>query len=237
MNITFIVVLAVIALAIIKGYRKGLISILIDIVSWILIVALVGVLQEPVANLLETTPLGEVVHNEVEAMVAEKTADTVSTSFDNWWEDMTEELPDNISELLKNDVIVDALGSSNVDVSSIVISNSSQYIDALTDAITAYVMQGISAVLVFLLSVVIVNLIKRSVRRVGRLPIIKNVNALAGAVVGVVQGLIWVWLLMFVASFASTSSVGASVVAEISQNGFLTFLYNVNPLAYIINVL
>ena len=72
---------------------------------------------------------------------------------------------------------------------------------------------------------------KPPVDLVARLPIISGLNQIAGAVLGLCQALLFIWLASFVLTIFSTTPWARAAFAQIEASPFLTFLYQNNILA------
>ena len=65
---------------------------------------------------------------------------------------------------------------------------------------------------------------------VARLPVLDRVNRMGGLAVGLLQGLVVVWILFFVIDLLWAGSAGAQIMGSIHENAFLEFLYENNPI-------
>ena len=63
--------------------------------------------------------------------------------------------------------------------------------------------------------------------------LIKGVNRLLGGLAGLLQGLLLVWLLLLLTAIACTSQLGQTLIGEIQESAFLSYLYNHNAILYL----
>ena len=63
-----------------------------------------------------------------------------------------------------------------------------------------------------------------------RLPIIKQADKLGGVIVGLIEGLVVVWIFFTVVTAISGTENAANILAQIHKNAFLEALYNNNPI-------
>lgn len=63
-----------------------------------------------------------------------------------------------------------------------------------------------------------------------RLPVIKQADKLGGVIVGLIEGLIVVWIFFTVVTAMSGTENVANILAQIHKNAFLEALYNNNPI-------
>ena len=94
----------------------------------------------------------------------------------------------------------------------------------------ASLIMNILAYAVTLLAVwLIIRIVLGALSVFSRLPIIGAADHLLGLVLGLIQGVLIIWLLFLVLSLFSTSEIGAGLMREVNASPFLSFLYNSNP--------
>ncbi len=231
MNITFIAVVAFVILAIIQGWRKGLLNILLNLGSWIIIIVMVSLLQNPIGALLSYTPLYEDIYAQTEDYFVEQSEGIVTTEAEVWWDEMTSIFPGHVANRLQT--VVEA----NTGVSDVTTADLSESQDTLLSALVAviakYICQAVAAFVVFVIAEVLFILITYILKKLDKLPVIRNVNGSAGAAVGFFEGVVWVWIAMYLVACVASSPVGNYIVANIASSRFLTFIYNFNPIIYV----
>lgn len=82
----------------------------------------------------------------------------------------------------------------------------------------------------FLLVTIIVRAIVFALDIVSDLPVLGFVNRLAGGVVGIVGGLVIVWVLFIIITLLYTTSIGRDIYDVIRDNAILNMIYEYNPL-------
>lgn len=103
--------------------------------------------------------------------------------------------------------------------------------------IADWILNGIVFWAAFVLLSIVLRFVVGLLDIVTRLPVIKGANRLLGAAVGLLQGLLSVWLLMFLLSIACTSEIGQSLLENINENAFLLFLYQHNPILQFFHIM
>jgi uncharacterized YccA/Bax inhibitor family protein len=63
---------------------------------------------------------------------------------------------------------------------------------------------------------------------VSRLPVIKEVNKSLGGIVGLAEGVLVLWVACLVLTAFAGTSIGQNLLAAISDNGILNFIYSNN---------
>ena len=66
------------------------------------------------------------------------------------------------------------------------------------------------------------------------IPVLKQINRLAGIVSGAVHGIVCVWILFVVIAYFSDTSAGSTFFKMIMEDELLSFLYEVNPFGMVI---
>ena len=85
--------------------------------------------------------------------------------------------------------------------------------------------------LTFVLTYLIILLIGVLLNMVDKLPIIHEINHLAGAVVGLIKSALLIWLLLLALSLFSRTGWGADAMKAIMGNPLLCFIYENNLLS------
>ncbi len=77
---------------------------------------------------------------------------------------------------------------------------------------------------------IILNVIIATTGVVNRLPVIKEANKIGGAVIGLVEGLVVVWLFFTLITAISATETASNILSQIHSSVFLEDLYNYNPI-------
>ena len=106
------------------------------------------------------------------------------------------------------------------------------------DYVGAYLAKLIINALAFLLSFVIVWTAIRAILIamdvVTKLPILHGINKLLGGGLGLVYGVVLVWIVFLLVTILCNGELGRRFFALISDNQFLLFLYNQNVIMKIV---
>ena len=86
----------------------------------------------------------------------------------------------------------------------------------------------LSTIVLFVVIFIVIHFLIKWLDLVSRLPIISGLNHIAGAVVGLAEGLLLLWTAGFVLSLCSATPAGQMLEAQIYQSTWLTFLYRYN---------
>lgn len=243
LNALVVIVLLVIVFCGFNGLRKGVFGIVYGFVSWIFVFAFV-IFSHPYINtyLHENTHLyayltektqdylnGEIAKFTAVGAAAPEGADlsqidiaqlpseTVE-AIKGWGAKLTEQLPGEMADELK-------LGEA---------ATPQDLYDGIASGITEFLIKGISVAIAFVTALVIAGIVGVLVAAVGDLPGLQGINLLFGLIVGAFQGLLYVWIFMYIAALLSATGFGQTVFAMIQENAFLTYLYQHNLVLMVI---
>lgn len=220
-NWLLILVGGILLVATLFGLHRGFIKLSVSMISLVLTLVIVQMATPYVSKFLkEATPLYSTIQaNILEGTGVEAVPDTNNLS-----------VSDQI-QLIKGFTLPESLKNALVE------NNNSEVYEVLgvsvfADYVSSYMANIIVNAIGFLLAFVVVYAIFGiavfALDIVSRLPGIHGLNKLAGAVLGFVQGMIFIWLLCLLATAFSSTVWGASIFAQIEKNGILSFIYNHN---------
>lgn len=111
-------------------------------------------------------------------------------------------------------------------------------VDAFADYIGNYladmILNSVGFVLLFALVYLLIKLVVRWLDLIARLPILSGMNKIAGALLGGVQGLIFLWIFCLILMAGSGTSWGMALLDQVEASKWLSFLYEHNFLNAIV---
>ena len=230
MNILLIAVLVIFIGSVFIGYRRGFVRIAFSLVTMLLTIVLVSLVTPHVTDFLKE-------HTGVYDSLAEKCTQAVQLSARNSAEEQpdTTEGEQELSGLqlpaLWVDQILEKTGSS-IDQA---LTESGAY-RAVGEYLADWIFRGIAFFVAFILVTIVLRLVVGLLDILTKLPVLKGLNHLLGSVMGLLQGLLIIWLLLFLVAIACTTKVGQTMLGYIGQSQFLTFLYQHNGILYFFNL-
>lgn len=224
MNWLFWVVAAVLAFHVIDGLHRGFIKKSVSAVSLIITLVLVTYLTPQITTFIQDyTSLHESLQEKCsEIFLNNEYNQDVKTDQVMMIENM--DLPENIKEML--------LENNNKEAYDVLeVSGFHEYIGA-------YLANMIINALAYLLSFVIIWTLLRAILLaldvVARLPLLRGINQLAGGGLGLVVGLVLVWIAFLLVTVLCNGELGREFFKLICENQFLLFLYNQNVIMKIV---
>lgn len=197
-----IILIALLALGIFFGYRKGLVGIFIGVISLILSIILAFMLQGPVSEYLYTTPIGTSIESSVTGFVEENI-----NSNDN---------KENDNKFLQ-DIIQSATNSENT-------------VKEASKNITLFILKGITFVGIFILVRIICYILQMILNIVFDLPILSSVNKFGGIAINLLASLLKIWILLAAIQLISSVISIDFITNLINQSVLTKLLYENNIL-------
>ena len=225
MNILSWAALAVLTYCALRGWRRGLIMTVFSMFATVIAIAISAQLSPQLSRTWQNTAFYEKVSERVE-MTLFKGQDSQNDG---------EEGEDNrgvINSLPLPDVVQNVL-ASNDDVQNNMLGVSA-FRKYIADSVTGIILNAISFVLVFVGVSIIMRIIIRCLNLLSRLPVIHTMNKMGGMLVGLLKGLILLWLICIVITIMSGTEAGIYLYGQINESPFLKYIYDNNMIMALI---
>lgn len=225
MNWMLIIVLVIILGQAFVGLKRGLIKTVFSIFSVIIVMVLTALISPKVGKVLQSNEkIFEYVHENVEELIPE------GIQMDGMKED---------TDLLKNlklpEVIQTTLLKNNTESINEKLSTNN-FKDYITNYLTCLVINAIGYVATFMVLTAIIKIVCNLVDIISKLPVLNTVNKIGGVAVGLVLGLLSVYVFFILITIFSGTQLGQTAFEMIERNSFLSMLYNNNILlGFILN--
>lgn len=198
------------------GYKRGLVKVLFSLISFVLVMVVVGIISPVIGTVLqEKTPLQETISGKCAEVIQEWNAGGDTASTEGRLELLEQyQLPDTIKQYLKTDITFEALEQ---DFTTYISNKMAELIiDAIAYAVAFVVVWAAFWIVVEMLGVV------------AKLPGLKTLNRLGGAVAGGAEGVLIIWSIFLVITVCCTTSWGKQSMEMITESKILTFIYEKN---------
>ncbi len=219
MNILTIIILAVLALSIFGGYKKGFLKTAFSLVSWIIVLVLCNFATPIVTDMLiEKTVIEVVVQTTVDTKINEVINETIETS-----------------DLAELDAALPA------ELKTALLGENGSLQEVVTNGValdTTPLVNGIVGILGFVITVIVLRLamvvVEVVLNIVAKLPLIGPMDKLLGLACGVGTGIILCWVVLAIVSVLALTGVNTELATYISQSELLTWLQDNNVLLNLI---
>lgn len=229
MSWLFWILLVLFALSVIQGARRGLVRTAVSMVFFILVIVAVSWLNPYVSDFIrQKTNWQEQIQGKTESLLAE-----------GLWEEAPEGQEDTgaqeefIRELPLPDGMKDMLIENNT-LEGYQTLAAESFAEYLSGYIAYGIVNGIAFIISFVIAIVLIRLILYAVDLLTELPVISGINRLGGAVLGAVQGLLWLWIIFLVITLLYDTAVGGILMDQIHGDPVLNWLYDRN---YLMNII
>ncbi|MFQ9516305.1 MAG: CvpA family protein [Eubacterium sp.] len=214
---------------IVVGLKRGMVKMAFSLVSVFVILILVNILTPSVKQALKSTPLYDEINKSIETYVNQHVASA------------TEEMTQTGVNAQKK--IIEGLPLPKGVKSSLVKNNNQQSYDSMeVDSFSGYVAEALSDmilgaltfVILFIVITILVKVLMNVLNLVAKLPVINVFNTAGGAIIGLMEAIIIIWIACIVVTICSATEWGQIVCRAISENDFLSFIYDNNIIQKII---
>lgn len=215
-----IAVLALIAAACIMGFRKGFVKEIVSVFFMLISFLLVWAVNPYVNTFVkEYTPVYDTIQDKCQTLVSEQIGNKKTLDKEEQNQVMENmELPD----LLKNALVENNTAETYC---YLAVSTFTEYI---SDSLAVMAVNGISFLISFVLSAAVIKLLGFILNVLTKLPVINGINKIAGAAVGGIKCIIFIWIAFLVLTLLCNTTLGQQGMALIQQDAFLNFLYSQN---------
>ena len=206
------IVLLIIAICATIGFKKGFLKTLVSMSALIAALILAFIFSAKVTTFIdEHTALRqsaqEAVEEKLEETFAEKEADTAEEQ----------------KKVLEDSWIPDKLLESMIEKQQEAAATIAQKIAAGTADL---VVKGTGILVTIVVVFIIIKLLIILSGAVNKVPLVGGINKLLGGLLGVVRGIIIVWILLFFVTMFAHTQVGQDILAEVAGSKILSAFYS-----------
>lgn len=200
-----LIIIAILVLSIIMGYKKGLINVVFNIFAFFIALIATIILYRPVANIIiNNTEIDDkiksaIINNTTEEKQSEESSS--NTGMQKYIEDAIKNTADEAK---------------------------SQVIETVANTVSIRAVEILTSIILFIVIRAVLIVLKVFTQAIANLPLIKQFNELGGVVYGIAKGLIIVYIILTIMYFV-VSINGKGNIAEAINNSYITkILYNNN---------
>lgn len=103
-----------------------------------------------------------------------------------------------------------------------------KFADYIGNYLADMILNSIGFVILFAMVYLLIRLAVHWLDLIAKLPILSGMNKIAGALLGGVQGLLFLWILCFVLMACSATGWGMALMRQVEESTWLSYLYNHN---------
>lgn len=208
-----IVIVAIIALCLFLGYRRGLTGSLLKILSFVLAIVIAFILFKPVSNLvINHTNWDDSLKTSIEQFITEKTS--------------TPEEKSSLPQVIV-DYIDETMAQSVNEAKEVAIENTAQ-------SVTNLIVNAGVWIAVFIIARILLIFIRFITALIAKLPVIKQFDKLGGILYGILEAFVILYVLLAIISFIAPMINNAEFVDALNKSFIGSMLYNNNILLKIL---
>ena len=208
-----IVIVAIIALCLFLGYRRGLTGSLLKILSFVLAIVIAFILFKPVSNLvINHTNWDDSLKTSIEQFITEKTS--------------TPEEKSSLPQVIV-DYIDETMAQSVNEAKEVAIENTAQ-------SVTNLIVNAGVWIAVFIIARILLIFIKFITALIAKLPVIKQFEKLGGILYGILEAFVILYVLLAIISFIAPMINNAEFIDALNKSFIGSMLYNNNILLKIL---
>lgn len=212
-----IVIVALFALSVFLGYKKGLVGVAFKILSFIIALVLAFILSRPVTNIIiENTEFDEGIHKTIEATLESKSSNETQ-----------ENKEETTTSAVITDYVADQIKKATSEAQNSIAST-------VADSLTENIVYAICFIGIFIILRIILFFLKFLAEAIAEIPVLKQFNEVGGTLYGVLRGIFVLYLFFAIVSLiASIIDIGG-FLGIINESFIGGILYNNNLLLKIL---
>ena len=238
-----ITVLVILLLFAVIGYIRGLLKMVLSLVSVFLALILVWMLHPAITNAVDRyTPLRENITSAVESVVLDKAIDELqelggdalpagfgSGVFPAGERAVMESVLSRIPLTGEQQKQILELSNLPASIRSSIVTTTEeslmQFADRLSSSVADVIMRMLCSVLSFIVVVILIRVLYIVFGLIGKLPVLGGINRILGALLGVWEGLMLLWFFCVIVSMLSPTEFGTTLSNAIAADPVLSRLY------------
>ena len=220
-NYLLVIFAIILLISVIRGATKGMLRIVFGVVSWIMLILFVNYGSTYVHDYINiNTQIPYVVQEKIN----ERLHDKYTVSEEEEAGTGENAVLNSVPTTIRNKVLETVRNSVEETLTAIAVE--------LTDA----AIKGISTIICVVAGILLLFLIDKLLKLVGLAPGIHEVNKTLGIVAGLLEGLLIIWLLMYIADCFPTTTYGEFIHEYTESSQILIMLKEFNIIARIIGI-
>ncbi len=222
----FWILLIFVMIFVIQGFSRGLIRTAVSMFSIIIVMAATAWLNPYISDYIrEKTDWQERLEDRCEALLQEKIGEKLEESINSQVSFIDElPIPENIKRKL-------AENNNGETYQQMAVDNFTEY---LSKYIAAGIMNGITFLIAFVLVMIVIKVVLYAVDLLTELPVIGGCNRVGGALAGLLQGILWIWVIFLGITLFYDTQVGRYLMETIQEDPVLRWIYDRNYLVQIL---
>lgn len=220
MNWILILVLCIIGGLGFLGLKKGFVKMAFSVASTIVALLVAMIFSPVVAGMMKSNENIVGFFDEKIGAIINFTSDEAEEETESKQESLIESLP--LPETFKDTLLENNTAEAYMELQA------NNFKEFVCRQITNVIINAIAFVITLILAIIGLIVLCFALNLLTKLPLLKQVNTTAGLAIGLVEGVLVVWILFVILTMFAGSEFGSKALALISENPLLNFLYKNN---------
>lgn len=200
------------------GYSRGFIKEIVSMIFMVASIGLVWVINPAVSSIIkEQTPFYEQVRDYCKEKLEKQLEPGVQVGREKQIT-MIDQLP------LPEDIKKGLIANNNSEVYKALSVDS--FTDYVADYVALVLTNGVGFIVSFVVTFTALKIMALTLGFMSKLPVLRGINRVAGGILGLAKGLIFLWILGLAATVLCNTSPGKSCMEMIQTDPFLILLYD-----------
>ena len=218
MNLLTIIILLVLLVFMIDGYRKGFVRTLTAVLFFLLSGVLVYYATPYISDFLKTkTPVYQVIETQCEKVIQETQENEIPRKDQSR---IIKSLP--LPESVKTELLDH---NNSYEYEKMAAETFSEY---LSGYLAGILLNMITYILAFMLVSILLRVAADALNIMAHLPVIRGANRIAGLFLGAAKGIGVVWIFFLAATIFMNTEFGGQIMEMIKESPILSILYDAN---------
>jgi len=237
MNWLLLFALGIIGVFAFIGWRAGFVKSIFSLISTIVVIVITILVSPLVTNMLKNNDsVTGAIRGKLEDIIdLSGVAENLNADEENDPMAFVEglDLPDSIKDTIKES-LTEAIEEKEEAAAAFVGDKLDALESYVCERLTDIVLNAVGFFITFIVASVGLAVLCFVLDLLSKLPVLHQINTLAGVAVGALEGLVILWIVFIVITMLGSTTFGQSCMAMISENKILSFLYDSNILSKIL---
>ena len=237
MNWLLLAALAIIGICAYAGWRVGFVKSVFSLISTIAVIIITILVSPIVTNMLKSSEtISGTIRSKLEEFIdLSGVAENLSSDEERDPAAFIDglELPDSIKNTIKES-LTETIEEKETEAAAFVGDSLNALEAYICELLTNIILNAIGFFVTFLVAAAAIAVLCFVLDVLSKLPVLHQINTLAGIALGALEGLVILWVVFIVLTMLGSTTFGQSCMTMISESKILSFLYDSNILSKIL---
>ncbi len=230
------IVVIIIAVTAILGYRRGFIRTIIQLAGCIVAFILALTLSGTVSTMVYDGVLRDSLHEKIETVWSETVVEGAAQTLTEQTEAVFDTLPAFVQTALDTETITQGIHDSvGNDQTGTAVAD--YLVDDLIRPVMVAIIRFVAFLILFALLMIVIRLLEKLLKPLTKLPLVRQTDGLLGTVVGLVKGIVFALVAVTVIQLIAAGTTTGPFTQENLDNSLIAeWVAEINPLSAVLNL-